>query len=64
MTYRAAVYGFRNQGLSEMISLVLLSIESSHALQPSRSPIKVTNIEIIKTSYPYLDAIVVQIELE
>ena len=46
MAYRAATYGFRNQRLSEMISLVLPSIENSHALKPSGSPIKVTNIEI------------------
>ena len=43
MAYRAATYGFRNQGLTEMISLALPSREHSHALKPSGSPIKVTN---------------------
>ena len=47
MAYRAATYGFRNQRLSEMISLALPSTEHSHALKPSGSPIKVTNIEIM-----------------
>ena len=64
MAYRAATYGFRNQRLSEMISLALPSTEHSHALKPSGSPIKVTNIEIMINFDSYLDAIVVQIELE
>ena len=44
MAYRAATYGFRNQGLTEMISLALASSEHSHAPKPPGSPIKVTNI--------------------
>ena len=44
MAYRAATYGFRNQGLTEMISLALASSEHSHAPKPSGSPIKVMNI--------------------
>ena len=64
MAYRAATYGFRNQRLSEIVSLVVRCTEHSHASKPSGSPIKVTNIKtmIIFDSYP--DAIVVQIELE
>ena len=44
MAYRAATYGFRNQGLTEMISLALARSEHSHAPKPSGSPIKVTNL--------------------
>ena len=64
MAYRAATYGFRNQRLSEIVSLVVRCTEHSHASKPSGSPIKVTNIKttIIFDSYP--DAIVVQIDLE
>ena len=64
MAYRAATYGFRNQGLTEMISLALASREHSHAPKPSGSPIKVTNI-IARISFDlYHDAIAVQIEFE
>ena len=44
MAYRAATYGFQNQGLTEMISLVLASREHSHVPKPSGSLIKVTNL--------------------
>ena len=39
MAYRAATYGFRNQRLSEIVSLVIPSTEHSHARKPSGSPI-------------------------
>ena len=38
---------FEIRELTEMISLAVPSREHSHALKPSGSPIKVTNIEIM-----------------
>ena len=38
MAYRAATYGFQNQGLTEMISLAYASSEHSHAPKPPGSP--------------------------
>ena len=52
MAYRAATYGFQNQGLTEVISLALASSEHSHAPKPPGSPIKVMNI-IQKLSFNF-----------
>ena len=60
MAYRAATYGFRNQGLTEMISLALASSEHSHAPKPPGSPIKVFKY-LLKLSFFSHDAIAVQI---